>query len=129
MGAYFVPFYRGNEMCRLFIGADARLWDSSTKSWRIDGMVTSVRLENYFWTILAEVALRDQSNIPQLLTKLYNESINEGHDLNNYSSFLRVCCSRYLALQLTGQIPTNVDVSLSTLPADEILHSESKSLH
>jgi len=116
-------------MCRLFIGADAHLWDSSTKSWRIDGMVTSVRLENYFWIILAEIALRDQSNIPQLLTKLYNESINEGHDLNNYSSFLRVCCSRYLTLQLTGHIPTNVDVSLSTLPADEILRSESKSLH
>ena len=55
------PILRGEfEMCRLFIGADAHLWDSSTKSWRIDGMVTSVRLENYFWTILAEIALRDQ---------------------------------------------------------------------
>ncbi|NRA52652.1 MAG: ribbon-helix-helix domain-containing protein [Gammaproteobacteria bacterium] len=116
-------------MCKLFIGADADLWSSSTKSLRIDGMVTSVRLENYFWLALTEIGHRDQLNIPQLLTKLYHESIDAGHDLGNFSSFLRVCCMRYLTLQLSGQIPIDPQVPLSTLPADEILHSEIKSLH
>ena len=36
-------------MCKLFIKADPDLWVSTTHSLRIDGMVTSVRLENYFW--------------------------------------------------------------------------------
>lgn len=116
-------------MCKLFIGANTQLWLSSTKSLRIDGMVTSVRLENYFWSILIEIAARDHLNIPQLLTKLYHESIDAGHDLGNYSSFLRVCCTRYLALQLTGQIPTNLEIPLSDLPAEQILRSESSSLH
>jgi Uncharacterized protein related to arylsulfate sulfotransferase involved in siderophore biosynthesis, COG4321 len=31
-------------MCKLFIQADPGLWESHTKSMRIDGVVTSVRL-------------------------------------------------------------------------------------
>ena len=42
-------------MCRLFIEADPTLWESTTRSIRIDGMVTSVRLENFFWNALAEI--------------------------------------------------------------------------
>ena len=37
-------------MCELLIKADAKLWESTTRSLRIDGMVTSVRLENFFWS-------------------------------------------------------------------------------
>lgn len=116
-------------MCKLFIGADVGLWTSSTKSMRMDGMVTSVRLENYFWKTLTEIAERDQMNIPQLLTKLYYESIDAGHDLGNFTSFLRVCCMRYLALQLSGKIPTDGKIALSSLPAEDILRSEIDHLH
>jgi len=35
-------------MCQLFINADTTLWASHTKSLRIDGVVTSIRLENFF---------------------------------------------------------------------------------
>ncbi|MGO7616607.1 ribbon-helix-helix domain-containing protein, partial [Rhizobium ruizarguesonis] len=38
--------------------ADARLWESTTRSLRIDGMVTIVRLENFFWAKLEEIARR-----------------------------------------------------------------------
>ncbi|NQZ31164.1 MAG: ribbon-helix-helix domain-containing protein [Oceanospirillaceae bacterium] len=116
-------------MCRLFIGADPQLWDSSTKSLRIDGMVTSVRLENYFWSILTEISMRDHMNIPQLLCKLYHESIDAGHDLGNYSSFLRVCCCRYLALQLSGHIPLDHKIPLSDVPVEKALSSEAKHIH
>lgn len=116
-------------MCKLFIGADVQLWTSSTKSMRMDGMVTSVRLENYFWKTLSEIAQRDHMQIPQLLTKLYYESIDAGHDLGNFTSFLRVCCMRYLALQLSGSIPKDSSVALSELPADDILISEIENLH
>ena len=110
-------------MCKLFIQADSNLWVSSTRSLRIDGMVTSVRLENYFWTTLEEIAQRDSMNIPQMITRLYHESIDAGHDLGNFTSFLRVCCMRYLALQLSGEIPHRPDISIASLDADKLITS------
>ena len=116
-------------MCKLFIEADPKLWESSTKSLRIDGMVTSVRLETFFWNVLDEIAGRDGMNVVQLITRLHNESIDAGHDLGNFTSFLRVCCGRYLALQLSGDVPTDRRLSISALDADEILEAESARVH
>jgi len=111
-------------MCKLFIGADPNLWQSSTRSLRIDGMVTSVRLENLFWSALNQIAARDDLNIPQLLTGLYHESLDEGHDLGNFTSFLRVSCLRYFELAAKGILPLDDTLSIGQLPADEILSLE-----
>lgn len=108
-------------MCKLFINADPELWVSRTHSLRIDGMVTSVRMENTFWQVLGEIAERDGMHLPQMITKLYHESIDAGHDLGNFTSFLRVCAMRYLALQLSGDIPRDTRVPIATLNADDIL--------
>ncbi|WP_286240572.1 ribbon-helix-helix domain-containing protein [Neptuniibacter halophilus] len=116
-------------MCKLFINAEPSLWHSSTRSIRIDGMVTSVRLENYFWSTLESIARRDEMNIPQMLTRLYHESIDAGHDLGNFTSFLRVCCMRYLALQLSGDIPVNERYPIADLDASEILKKEQGTRH
>jgi predicted DNA-binding ribbon-helix-helix protein len=113
-------------MCKLFINADPDLWVSRTHSLRIDGMVTSIRMENTFWTVLAELAERDGMNVPQLITRLYHESIDAGHDLGNFTSFLRVCAMRYLALQLSGEVPTDMRVPIASLDADRILDREPK---
>lgn len=113
-------------MCRLFIGAEQQLWQSVTRSLRIDGVVTSVRLENFFWSALEEIAARDAMTVSRLLGKLYEESRAEGHDLDNFASFLRVCCGRYLALQISGLIPADKAIAISTLDADEILRREQK---
>ncbi|MBW8319720.1 MAG: ribbon-helix-helix domain-containing protein, partial [Rhizobium sp.] len=107
-------------MCKLFIQADPGLWESQTKSLRIDGMVTRVRLENFFWMTLVEVGRRYGMTVIQLIAKLYHESIDAGHDLGNFSSFLRVCCGRYLALQLSGDIPANTYLPISSHDADHI---------
>ena len=113
-------------MCRLFIEADPALWESATRSIRIDGMVTSVRLERFFWNILGEIGARDDMNITQLITKLYRESVETGHDRGNFTSFLRVCCGRYLALQLSGDIPDNDCAPISRLDAVRILETEKR---
>ncbi len=111
-------------MCRLFIGADAQLWESQTRSIRMDGMVTSVRLEAMFWMILEDIAAKDDLNVPQLLHQLYNESIDEGHDLGNFTSFLRVCCLRFVDLKLKGLLlPLGTNNGYST---DEILDIEAR---
>lgn len=112
-------------MCRLFIGADASLWESQTRSIRMDGMVTSVRLENMFWQVLEDVAANDDMNVPQLLHQLYNESIDEGHDLGNFTSFLRVCCLRFINLQLNGLLHAGKGAE-PNLAAEDILKLEDK---
>lgn len=55
-------------MCKLFIGASPDLWKATTRSLRIDGMVTSVRLEAYFWRVLEEIAARDSLTLPEMLS-------------------------------------------------------------
>lgn len=111
-------------MCQLFIDADPALWTPHTRSFRMDGMVTSVRLEEMFWRTLETIGQRDDLTVPQLLHRLYNESIDAGHDLGNFTSFLRVCCLRFIDLQLRGMIPEQEHVKISQLPASDILTLE-----
>ncbi len=111
-------------MCKLFIEAEKTLWDSQAKSLRISGMVTSIRLENFFWMILEQIAVRDGMTVNQLITTLYSEFLEAGHDLDNFTSFLRVCCGRYLALQASGDIPQEMSVSIRSLDAAGILGRE-----
>ena len=113
-------------MCRLFVGADPELWLSVTRSLRIDGAVTSVRLENFFWWALEDIAARDNLTVSRLIGKLYDESRNEGHDLDNFASFLRVCCGRYLSLQLNGLVPTDKSTAISALDTETILVREQR---
>ena len=87
----------------------------------MDGMVTSVRLEEMFWRTLETIGDRDDLTVPQLSHRLYNESLDAGHDVGNFTSFLRVCCLRFIDLQLRGLIPNVARVKLSQLPASDIL--------
>jgi predicted DNA-binding ribbon-helix-helix protein len=111
-------------MCNLFINANSDLWKSRTKSLRIEGMSTSIRIENFFWNILDEIAARDQMTVNQLITKLYFESIDAEHDLGNFTSFLRVCCARYLSLIGMGEISSSLVEELGNVSSIEILERE-----
>lgn len=83
-------------MCRLFVNADAELWQTRLKSVRMRGFSTSIRLENLYWRILAEIAQRDGMTLSQLLDRLHEELLEDRGNVENSSSFLRVCCGRYL---------------------------------
>ena len=113
-------------MCQLFVGADPALWENETRSLRMEGMATSVRLEAFFWSVLEEIAARDRLSVSRLLQRLYRESLDEGHDLDNFASFLRVCCGRYLALQLAGDLPADTRIALRDVNATDILARESR---
>jgi predicted DNA-binding ribbon-helix-helix protein len=91
-------------MCQVFISADPHLYDCRVRSVRLHGVATSIRLENLFWNVLDDIAVRDGMTVPQLCTKLYDELVAERGEVDNFASFLRVCCGRYLALQLSGGI-------------------------
>ena len=111
-------------MCQLFISADDSLWSSKTKSLRIQGVVTSIRLEVFFWDILEELSFRDQMTVNQLITKLYLESLDADHDIGNFTSFLRVCCSRYLSLIADGDLSRETTLPLEKVDAKNIIERE-----
>jgi predicted DNA-binding ribbon-helix-helix protein len=112
-------------MCKLFIDANPELWSSQTRSVRVDGVVTSIRLELYFWQVLDEIASRDKLTLPGMISKLYGEAIQASHDIGNFTSFLRVCAIRYLGLQISGDVPPAKNISIASLDADTILDNES----
>ncbi|MFM0297444.1 MULTISPECIES: ribbon-helix-helix domain-containing protein [Paraburkholderia] len=87
-------------MCRVYINADPILYESRTRSLRIHGVITTVRLENLFWDVLHEIAARENMTTSQFAVQLYDELIALRGELpTNFASFLRVCCLRYLSMR------------------------------
>jgi predicted DNA-binding ribbon-helix-helix protein len=111
-------------MCQVFISADPHLYECRARSVRLHGVATSIRLENLFWDVLADIAKRDGMRVPQLCTKLYDELVAERGSVDNFASFLRVCCGRYLALQLSGGIPQDASIPISSLNPQRVLTTE-----
>jgi predicted DNA-binding ribbon-helix-helix protein len=60
-------------------------------------VLTTIRLENLFWDVLAEIAGREGKTTNQMITTLHEELTALREDNGNFTSFLRVCCLRYLA--------------------------------
>ncbi|MDV7142256.1 ribbon-helix-helix domain-containing protein [Tropicimonas sp. TH_r6] len=112
-------------MCRLFIEADTTLWEYETREIRVDGAEAALRIESFYWGILDRIAHRDGMNTEELLHKLYSEAIEADHTVGTFSSFLRVCCGRYLDLLGRGEIPDD-DTPIRDLDADAILKREKR---
>lgn len=104
-------------MCQIFISADPALYATRSRSIRLHGVATSLRLENLFWQVLEEIGERDGLSVPQLVGRLYDELLASGRldDATNFSSLLRVSCMRYQQLQLAGRIPTDVRTPIRSL--------------
>lgn len=85
-------------MCEIYVKADPILYEARSRSVRIHGVVTSLRLENLFWDVLGQIAARDGMTTNQLIAKLYDELIEHRGEVPNLASFLRVSCMRYLSL-------------------------------
>jgi|SRR5579872_1307820 len=85
-------------MCNIYVKADAMQYESRTRSLRIHGVPTTIRMENLFWDVLGEMAARDGQTTNQLIVKLHDELTAYREDAFNFASFLRVCCLRYLAI-------------------------------
>ena len=92
-------------MCELYVKADPILYESRSRSLRIRGVVTTLRLENQFWDILQEIAEVDDMTTNQLITKLYDEVMELRGEVVNFASFLRVSCTRYLAQREARVVP------------------------
>jgi predicted DNA-binding ribbon-helix-helix protein len=110
-------------MCEVFISADPQSYDSRTRSVRLHGVVTSIRLENLFWQVLEEIGRRDGLSVVQLIEKLYDELVEARGEVGNFASFLRVSALRYEALLAQGRIPADTKVSIGSLDAHAVLRA------
>jgi predicted DNA-binding ribbon-helix-helix protein len=126
MGWRGFPAFRAESMCQIFINADPELYATRSRSIRLHGVATSLRLENLFWQVLGEIGERDGLSVPQLLGRLYDELTISGRldESTNFTSFLRVSCLRYLQLQLAGRIPADPRVPIRDLDPAWVLAAE-----
>jgi predicted DNA-binding ribbon-helix-helix protein len=79
-------------MCQIFINADPELYASRSRSIRLHGVATSLRLENLFWHVLEEIGERDGLSVPQLVGRLYDELSASGR-LDEHANFTPSCGS------------------------------------
>jgi predicted DNA-binding ribbon-helix-helix protein len=110
-------------MCEVFISADPQSYEGRTRSIRLHGVVTSIRLENLFWQVLEEIASRDGMGVVQLIEKLYDELVAARGEVGNFASFLRVSALRYEAMVAQGRIPADTAVSIGSLDAQTVLRA------
>lgn len=87
-------------MCEFFVKADPILYESRTRTLRIHGVLTSIRLENLAWDVLAEMAAAEGCATNTLITKFHDEILQHRGEVPNFASFLRVTCMRYLLRKL-----------------------------
>jgi predicted DNA-binding ribbon-helix-helix protein len=86
-------------MCQVYANADPILYESRTRSVRIHGVLTTIKVENLFWQVLTEMATQQQTTTNCLIVKLHDEVTEQRENVGNFASFLRVCCLRYMSLQ------------------------------
>ena len=87
-------------MCEVYASTPAGRYESSTRSLRLSGFVTSIRLENEFWWILEKLSAEQQLTVPQFVTEIHDEVLARQGEVRNLASLLRVCCARYLERQI-----------------------------
>lgn len=83
-------------MCEFFVKADPIQYEQRTRTVRIHNALTSIRLENMVWDILAEMAEEDGCTTNALIAKFHGEILAHRGEVPNFASFLRVTCMRYL---------------------------------
>jgi len=83
-------------MCEYFVKADPIQYEQRTRSVRIRGMLTSIRLENMVWDVLAEMAEDEGCTTNALICNLHDEILQHRGEVPNFASFLRITSLRYL---------------------------------
>ena len=75
-------------MCQIFAGQAPERYSGETRSVRLGGHVTSVRLENAYWEILEEVSASQGMTLGKFLTTLHDEVLDLRGEVNNFASLL-----------------------------------------
>jgi len=106
-------------MCRVFASQDPDIYKVVTRSVRLNGYCTSIRLESLFWTILDEIATSQGLSTPRFISTLYDEVMELRGEVGNFTSLLRVTCTGFVS----GQVAPANDAT-----ADEVAAPERRSV-
>jgi predicted DNA-binding ribbon-helix-helix protein len=105
-------------MCQLFAHQPQRDYQSQTRSLRIDGHCTSIRLEMAFWDTLEEIAGKEDMSLAKFLTKLHSEVLDHCGEVHNFASLLRCSCLIYRS-RAAAVVPDLADRGTPRLVAAE----------
>ena len=83
-------------MCEYFVKADPIQYEQRSRTVRIRNALTSIRLENMVWDILAEMAEEEGCTTNALIARFHDEILAHWGEVPNFASFLRVTSMRYL---------------------------------
>lgn len=86
-------------MCHLYAKTDPILYESRSRTLRIHGVVTSIRLENMVWDVLTELAAQEGMTTSHLIATLHDEMLDHLGEVSNFASFLRITSLRYLRVK------------------------------
>ena len=89
-------------MCEFFVKADPIQYEQRSRTIRIHGVLTSIRLENMVWDILAEMAEEERCTTISLIVQFHDEILAHRGEVPNFASFLRVTSMRFLRRRLTA---------------------------
>lgn len=84
-------------MCSVYSKQDPYGYESVSRSVRLSGVVTSVRLERTYWSIVDEIAAAEGMSTGKFLSTVYSEAVNENGAVINFASLLRVSCLTHVS--------------------------------
>jgi predicted DNA-binding ribbon-helix-helix protein len=84
-------------MCDVYTSIAPERYESTTRSIRLKGFVTSIRLENEYWGILNRMAQEEGLTAPQFICQFHEEVLAKRGDVQNLTSMLRVACAIYIS--------------------------------
>jgi len=82
-------------MCKVFANQPVESYEPETRSIRLDGHATSIRLERAFWGVLEEIAASQGVSLSRFLNTLHTEVLELHGACNNFASLLRCSCLKY----------------------------------
>ncbi len=87
-------------MCQIFAGQDPATYEGETRSLRLNGQSTSIRLEVAFWQMLDAIADGEGFSTPAFLSKLHSEVLELHGEARNFTSLLRCACLQKMRHEL-----------------------------
>ena len=79
-------------MCHLFASQSPESYAFETRSIRLNGQSTSIRLEKIFWSILEQIAAGEGMTVPRFISTLHSEVLTVWGEVANFTSHLRCIC-------------------------------------
>ena len=91
-------------MCEIFVGQNPDNYQCVTRSIRLEGQVTSIRLEGLYWSVLNDVAESQELSTPAFISKLHREVMELRGAPQNFTSLLRSACLIYMDTALSTRL-------------------------